>query len=152
VTPERKRWMSEVDGRGKSINSAEHRVGAIGEPKDKAMFGNYNRLRHTFATEICQELDNKIAAIREKYNQYSRNELAKSRHLMAREPDQRAYYNNENDLGMGISMELRKKLPDDEGGRGTKFMTGEFAAAKSTVERPATRLGLRRLNLLMEGY
>lgn len=39
----------------------------------KRLFGNYDRLRHTSAAELSQELDNKIAAIREKYSQYSKN-------------------------------------------------------------------------------
>jgi hypothetical protein len=115
------------------------------ESKVKNMLGNYDRLRHTSTAEAYQKLDYPISAIRERYSEYPKNELTKSRKLSVRE----AFYNDENSEKTENSLERRMKTHDYEGMR---LARGDYAGMANNIWKPGAVVGLRKLKLLMEGY
>lgn len=65
-SPERRRPTYQLDPRVRSTSTIEPQA------QPQRLLGNYERL-HPSTTELSQELDNKIMAIRKKYSQYTRD-------------------------------------------------------------------------------
>lgn len=74
------------------------------------LVGDYDKLRHTSAAELSEELDNKIAQIRKKYMEYTQNGIRGSR---IRDPEPRVNnYFDENDIRLSGGLGMRRITSD----------------------------------------
>ena len=82
ISPDRRRISDYHEPKGRSNSILEIRDGR--QTENKKLGSNYDRLRHTSAIELSEQLDNKIAAIRQKYSEYTKNNLSISRRVPGR--------------------------------------------------------------------
>ncbi len=83
MSPERRRTIN-PQPRGRSNSNLDCHNDIKNNAEQKRLFGNYDRLRHTSAMQLSEELDSKIAAIRQKYSEYTKTQLTNSRRVTAR--------------------------------------------------------------------